>query len=120
MVIIKVIALMRNANGDEEIFGGETGSTEFYMVKHTLEEYLGNELLLYDDHDNFSFVIENGELVLYNEDNLTDKFIIETRDESCDTTENYISIIESIRKPFDRNRQLRFEIDSVVYKSITS
>ena len=43
MTIIKVIPISVKSNGDEEYFGDETGTPEFYMVHDTLLKYLGEE-----------------------------------------------------------------------------
>ena len=99
MTIIEVEAIMRKANGNEDTFGGETGSTEFYMVKHTLEHYLGEEeesQLYYNHESKDTFIIDFGkEAANKNRINL------------------FIDIIKNIYEAFDRNRYLRFEIINV-------
>jgi hypothetical protein len=91
MTTMHVMATMTNADGLEEYFGDETGSTEFYMVKHTLEKYLGKENI-YVTWDNAEFL-----------------FVIEDKDEGCDNLYDYSETIEDINEPF-KNRYMRFEI----------
>jgi hypothetical protein len=98
MTIFEVEAIMRHANGKEDTFGGDTGSTEFYMVKHTLQEHLGEEhswLLFYNHVSNDTFIIETKEA------------------ENKNLINQYIDIIKNIYKAYDRDRHLRFEIINV-------
>ena len=97
MTIIEVESIMEHADGREYTFGGETGSTEFYMVKHTLQEHLGEERF------------GDTALLLYNHD-YKDTFIIETNDQDIN---KYIELIENIYKAYDNNRHLRFDIINV-------
>jgi hypothetical protein len=89
-MIIEVEAIMQYEDGSEDTFGGETGSAEFYMIKHTLEAHLG----------------ENNKLLYYTDD-VKETFIIET--ENNDIINHYIDIITTIDQAFDRDR-LRFNI----------
>jgi hypothetical protein len=78
MTVIEVMVIMNDADGKEHTYyGGETGTPEFYTVKHTLEAYLGDNLLIYNHPIN-------------------DTFIIEDEDEGCDNSYDYVKIIESI------------------------
>ena len=78
MTIIEVMVLMTDDEGKKYTYwGGETGTNEFYMVKYTLESYLGDKLLIYNHPNN-------------------DTFIIEDDDEGCDNSYDYVKIIESI------------------------
>lgn len=98
MTIIEVVAIMNYADGSESPFGGETGSTEFYMVKHTLQEHLGeehNELLYYNHDYKETFIIDFGK-----EENIT-------------RINQTIKRITNIYKDFDQNRCLYFEIINV-------
>lgn len=98
MTIIEVMAIMRQANGNEDTFGGETGTPEFYMVKHTLAQYLGEEeesLLYYNHESNDTFIIDFG------------------KGENKNRINQYIDIIKNIYEAFDRSRYLRFEIINV-------
>jgi hypothetical protein len=100
MTIIEVEAIMVDADGNHEVgFGGETGSTEFYMVKHTLEHYLGEEeesQLYYNHESKDTFIIDFGK-----------------GEENKNRINLYIDIIKNIYEAFDRNRYLRFEIINV-------
>ena len=95
MTIIEVEAIMEYADGSEDFFGGETGSAEFYMIKHTLQEHLGKET----------------KKLLYYTNDSKETFIIET--ENNDNIYDYIDIIQSISQAFDQDRHLRFEIMNV-------
>ena len=78
MTIIEVMVIMTDDEGKKYTYwGGETGTNEFYMVKYTLEAYLGDKLLIYHHPNN-------------------DTFIIEDEDEGCDNSYDYVKIIESI------------------------
>jgi hypothetical protein len=92
MTIIEVEAIMEYADGVEDTFGGETGSAEFYMIKHTLQDHLDEHLLYYTN-------------------DLKETFIIET--ETADNIYDYIDIIQSISQAFDQDRHLRFDIVNV-------
>jgi len=82
MTLITVIALAVNMNSDEEYFGDETGTPEYYMVKDTLHKYLGEDNVYIGwDYDNFIYTIEN-------------------IDEGCDNTCDYTEIINNIYEPF--------------------
>lgn len=91
MTTLQVMATMTPSGGLAEYFGDETGSTEFYMVKHTLEKYLGKENI-YVSWDYAEFL-----------------FVIEETDEGCDNLYDYSKTIEDIHEPF-KNRYMRFEI----------
>jgi hypothetical protein len=102
MTRIEVMAIIVDADGnDEDIFGGETGSPEFYMVKDTLQQHLG----------------ENNQLLFYNHES-KDTFIIETKEgENKNRINQYIDTIKNIYKPFApgfidyyKDRRLRFNI----------
>jgi hypothetical protein len=107
MTIIEVEAIMVDANGkDEDVFGGETGTPEFYQIHDTLEEYLGEE---------------TKERLLYNHDS-KDTFIIEIKEAANKNRINqYINIIQTISQRFDigfnqdfyQDRRLRFNIIKV-------
>jgi predicted DNA-binding protein len=43
--------LVNDLTGEEEPFGDETGTPQFYMVKHTLEKYLQDEDMYIYTHD---------------------------------------------------------------------
>lgn len=100
--MIRLNPFIVDANGHEEIFGDETGTTEFYMVKQTLTKYLGKHVYISWNYDNFMFEIEND-------------------DESCDNTDDYIDIIETINESLShfntteylQKCHLSFEIISV-------
>jgi hypothetical protein len=104
MTIIEVEAIMVDADGmDADVFGGETGTPEFYQVTYTLQEHLGEE---------------TKELLFYNHDS-KDTFIIETKGVANKNRINqYINIIQTIYQPFDigfnqdvyQDRRLRFNI----------
>jgi hypothetical protein len=106
MTLIEVVAIMVDADGnDEDTFGGETGTPQYYQVKYTLQEHLG----------------ENNELLFYNND-LRDTFIIETKEgENKNRINQYIDIIQNIYQAFAngfnqdiyQDRHLRFEIINV-------
>ena len=106
MTLIEVVAIMVDADGnDEDTFGGETGTPEFYQWKYTLQEHLG----------------ENNELLFYNHDS-RDTFIIETKEGGNKNRINqYIDLIQNIYQAFHigfnqvfyKNRRLRFEIINV-------
>jgi hypothetical protein len=95
MTIIELEAIMKYADGSEDFFGGETGSAEFYMIKHTLQEHLDQET----------------KKLLYYTNDLKESFIIET--ETAENIYDYIDIIQSISQAFDQDRRLRFEIVNV-------
>ena len=78
---LKVIPIMTNAIGEKKYFLGEPGSPEFYAVTRVLKEYLGEEIqVIWNDND---FVYD-----------------IKERDEGCDNSYDYSQIIESIYEPF--------------------
>jgi hypothetical protein len=84
MVIIKVMPISVKPNEEEEYFGDETGTPEFYMVHDTLLKYLGEENVWVNwDYNDFIFIIEN-------------KF----EDECFDISYDYKKIIEEIYEPF--------------------
>jgi hypothetical protein len=107
MTIIEVEAIMVDADGqDEDVFGGETGTPEFYQVTYTLQQHLGEE---------------TKELLFYNHES-RDTFIIETKAAANKNLINhYINIIQTIHEPFDigfnqefyQDRRLRFNIIQV-------
>ena len=98
---IKVNPISVNTNGYEDYFGEETGTPEFYMVKHTLEKYLGEENIWVDwDYNEFFFII-------------TDR----CEDEGFDNIYDYSQVIETIYEPFElfnfvyrKKDHLRFHI----------
>ena len=93
MSIIEVLAIMMYTDGIEDtFFGGETGTAEFYIIKHTLQKYLGNDLLYYNHDNEDTFIIEN----FY--------------DEGCDNLYDHVKIINQIHEPFAKNRTLKFAI----------
>jgi hypothetical protein len=101
MTTITVKATMQDYDtGNEYLFGGETGSIEFYMVKHALQDALGD-----NQH----------RLLYYNHDDDDELFVIEDRDESCDNSDDYIEIITSISKLFTHGQWciLKFAIMQV-------
>ena len=100
--IIRLNPFIVDANGHEEIFGDETGTTEFYMVESTLIKYLGKHVFITWDYDNLMFEVEND-------------------DKCCDNTDDYIKIIETINESlanfntteYLKKCHLSFEIISV-------
>ena len=92
MTTLQVMETMTPSGGLAHYFGDETGSTEFYMEKHTLEKYLGKENI-YVSWDYAEFL-----------------FVIEETDEGCDNLYDYSKTIEDIHEPFDKNRYMRIEI----------
>jgi hypothetical protein len=90
MTRIEVVAIMEYADGREDTFGGETGTAEFYMVKHSLEKQLGEHFWYYN-HD------------------VKDTFIIEAKDNNHNTNQ-LVNHIKNIYQAFDKNRHLKFEI----------
>jgi hypothetical protein len=94
MTVIKVMAIMENADGEEYTYGGETGTPEFYMVKYTLQKYLGENIWV-NNHE------------------YDDTFIIEETDEGCNNLYDYNEIIKTIYENadrFNRKRRLKFVI----------
>jgi hypothetical protein len=95
MTVIEVMVIMTDARGKEHTYwGGETGTPEFYTVKHTLEAYLGETVY-----------------ISYHDEN--DTFVIENNDEGCDNSYDYIKIIESIYEnaySYECSKHLCFEI----------
>ena len=98
MTLIEVMVIRTDADGTAHTYwGGETGTPEFYTVKHTLEAYLNKNVLIYHDDTN-------------------DTFVIEDTDEGCDNEYDYIKIIESIydnNYVFKRRGHISFEIINV-------
>ena len=94
MTVIEVMVIMTDADGKEHTYwGGDTGTPEFYTVKHTLEAYLGD---IWIDHHPTN-----------------DTFVIENNDEGCDNSYDYIEIIESIYEnaySYECTKYLCFEI----------
>lgn len=93
--MIEVMAIRTEADGTEHTYwGGETGTSEFYTVKYTLQAYLGENVLIYHHHEN-------------------DTFVIEDTDEGCDNEYDYIKIIESIydnAEVYEQIAHISFEI----------
>jgi len=100
MKYIQVQPFSVNVNGEEDYFGGETCSTEFYIVSDILKKCLGKEnIWVFWDYTELYFII----------------FIMEENyvDEGCDDTYDYIHIIESIYEPFyfdNKQMHLTFQI----------
>jgi hypothetical protein len=98
MTVIEVMVIMNDADGTQHTYyGGETGTPEFYTVKHTLEAYLGDNLLIYNHPTNDTFIIENN-------------------DEGCDNSYDYFKIIESIYEnaySYNCSKHLWFEVLNV-------
>ena len=92
---IKIHPLTVTPSGDYAHFGDETGTPEFYVVKETLQKFLGDHILVSWDYNEFFFI-------------LTDL------DEGCDNTNDYIQIIKAIHEPGiyngHRNNHLVFRI----------
>ena len=83
MTSIKVNSFTIDPNGDTHYFGDETGTSDFYVVSHVLEKYLGeNNIYVSWDYNQFFFIITNF-------------------DEGIDDTHDYIQIIENIYEPFN-------------------
>jgi hypothetical protein len=94
MTRIEIVAIMHYVDGIEEPFGGETGTAEYYMVKDTLQEHLGenNQLLFYNHESKWTFILETKEA------------------ENNNIIKQYIDVIENIYQPFDLDRHLRFNV----------
>lgn len=90
-------------NGKECFFGEETGTPEFYHIVDVLKKYLGENIYVSWDYNDFYFIIENIE-----------------RDEGYDETYDYITIIESIYEPFeyDSGIFIQYKNDHIVFDII--
>ena len=99
MSSIRVTPISVNANGEEDYFGDETGTPDFYMVSDTLKKHLGEENIWVNwDYKDFIYVIED-------------------RMKESNNTDKYIQIIETIYEPFApfnfvymKEHHLRFQI----------
>jgi hypothetical protein len=68
MTLIEVMVIRTDADGTAHTYwGGETGTPEFYTVKHTLEAYLNKNVLIYHHDMNDTFVIEETDRGCINE-----------------------------------------------------
>ena len=107
MVFIKVDASIVNAAGIMHEFADETGTPKFYTVRDVLEKYLGKDIFVYYNYNDFTFEI------VYDED---------ATDEGCDIAYDFVEIIESIYESFPETHyggrykgyKLQFEIIQVV------
>jgi hypothetical protein len=96
MTLIEIMVIMTEADGTEHTYwGGETGTPEFYTVKHTLQAYFGENISLYNHSENDTFVIED------------------ENDEGYDNSYDYIEIIQTIFEnaySYKCKKHLSFEI----------
>lgn len=106
MVVIEVEPRIVNDNtGTADIFGDETGTPQFYIIRDILQEYLGKDIYVSWNYDVFTFNIESYDT-----------------DEGCDTSGDFVEVIETICELFPetyddgryKGYQLQFEIISVV------
>ena len=105
MVLIEVEPIIINALGIIDSFGDETGTPEFYTVKHVLEKYLGKDIYVSWNYEVFTFEVQS-----YEEEEM---------DEGYDASEDFIEVIESIHESFFdthyyNGHQLQFKIVRVV------
>jgi hypothetical protein len=105
MTIIKITPIAINPYNDEEenYFGDETGTPIFYTMKHILQKYLGENINVSWNYDDFTYEIED-----LNED------------EGYDNLQNYIDNIQNIyesMEPFNyedlKNCHLMFMINNI-------
>ena len=98
MTVLEVMVIMTDADGNEHTYwGDETGTPKFYIIKDTLEAYLGDTVWIYNHPTNDTFIIENN-------------------DEGCDNSYDYIEIIETIYEnaySYECRNHLCFEILNV-------
>jgi hypothetical protein len=87
MTIIKVTPTAINPYDEEaeNYFGDETGTPEFYIVKDILQKYLGENINVRWNYDDFTYEIED-----LNED------------EGYDNLQNYIDNIKNIYEPMEQ------------------
>ena len=103
MSIIKVMPISVNPNGEEENFGDETGTPDFYMVHDTLLKYLGEENVWVTwDYDDFAFIIEN-----------------KHDDECFDNSYDYEKVIETIYEPFAPFNFVNMKKDHLKFQIVT-
>ena len=81
MTVIKVFPMLIDPVDDEDAkyFGDKSGTPKFYTVKTILQKYLGKNINVSWNYDDFTFEITN--LV---------------QDEGCNKLDNYIEIINDI------------------------
>ena len=106
MTIIKITPIAINPYDAEaeNYFGDETGTPEFYTVKHILQKYLGENINVSWNYDDFTYEIED-----LNED------------EGYDNLQNYIDNIKNIYEPMEpfnyeslKNCHLMFMINNYI------
>jgi len=100
MTIIKVFPMLINRDDDEEenYFGDETGTPRFYTVKRILQKYLGENMDVSWNYDDFTFEIED-----LNED------------EGCDNLDDKIEIIQSINESLVPYNYIELEKYSLMF-----
>lgn len=110
---INVFAINIKPNGKECFFGEETGTPEFYHIVDVLKKYLGENIFVSWDYNDFFFIIENIEIDFFTMENIE-------RDEGYDETYDYITIIESIYEPFeyDPGIFIQYKNDHIVFDII--
>ena len=79
MIAIEVGPVMINRAGKTYGFGSGPGTLSFNIVKDILEEYLGKNITVNYNYNEFTFVIES-----------------DVEDEGCDTSGDFKEVIESI------------------------
>ncbi len=98
--MIKVMPMVILDNDSEEFYGDETGTPDFYKVWTTLHKYLGENIWVSWNYDDFTFEITDD-------------------DEGCDSVYDYIKLLQKICEPFEEDsydyaeknyRWLRFDI----------
>jgi hypothetical protein len=83
--------LINDLTGEEEQFGDETGTPQFYMVKHTLEKYLKDEdMYIYTEEDGLFTIAQRSANVV--DANVVDANAIGVKEK----IKNYKAIIEQI------------------------
>ncbi len=79
---IRIMPCAVDVNGEEEEFGGEIGTCEWYIVSNTLDKYLGRENMRLDwDYEEYFFTIN-------------------IDDEGCDNMYDFTQILNTIHEPF--------------------
>ena len=79
MIAIEVGPVIINSAGKIYGFGSGPGTPSFNIVKDTLEKYLGKNITVNYNYNEFTFVIES-----------------DVEDEGCDTSGDFKEVIESI------------------------